>query len=74
MGWQPSKNPPKPLLPRPRKSDVEFEVNPPNDVEIELIVRRYEYDDGRGDKMLGKDYFDIEWEKPNPVGCMKKRR
>ena len=60
MGWQPSKNPPKPLPPRPRESDVEFEVNPPNDVEIELIVRRYEYDDGSLEKILGKDYFDIE--------------
>lgn len=51
-------------------SIVDFEVTntESDDVEIELIVRRFEYDDGRLDKMLGKDYFDIEWNKPTPVG------
>lgn len=38
MGWQPSNNPPKPLPPKPRKSDVEFEVNQPNDIEVEWIL------------------------------------
>lgn len=38
MGWQPSKNQPKPLPPRPRKSDVDFETNPPNSIEVEWIL------------------------------------
>lgn len=38
MGWQPSKNPPKPQPPRPRKSDVDFETNPPNGIEVEWIL------------------------------------